>query len=313
MGPFTAPVLAVLPLLDQTDSVLIVSATAGISITHELFSPRVFRNGYTSVAQQGAEAKLVAQQNPDVTRWAAITMDSQAGEDLANGYIDGTKRWYKELHGREVSVAKTLKVKTGLTNFGNQIAELLATDAEGLFAYVSGAEGISFYGQAHTLGLDQKYKLISDGGLGVGAATTLKKNTPKNVYVANAWFWESDPPNPISQALYQEQLKVTSEAAPVPFLGTAHDSILLFGAALRSAGNTSSEAVIRALEDVDVDGAAGKLRFRKADHAMTGDLAVVNFGADPNAADGWRVFKTFKVSATDLLEPPTPGRKLEGG
>lgn len=313
IGPYSGQQLAVQPLLEETNTIMIGMGGVGLSLTHELFTRNYFRQNANAYSLYHGHARAMAQKFPQVTKWASIYPDLEAARDIIKYFNQGLTKYYAEDAGVEATILEPIVTKPGATDYRAQISQLMSSDADGLVVSLFGADCITFLNQARGFGLDQKFKVINDTALSFALPKALKADIPKNLWVSTQWYPEMDPDNALSIALFDEYLKRTSDPDPLWHVGICASIVCSFADAVKAAGTTDTAAVIDALETVEISAPTGKVRFRTEDHQVIDQnyhfVEVVPAADDPK---GWAIAQRVLIPAEDLLETPTPGSKFEG-
>ncbi len=303
--PFTASALAVIPIVPTLNSVYIMSGSANLALTHELFNRNTFSIGENDYISRRLQGRLLAERYPDVTRWGAIFPDVAAGHSGWQFFALGLKEAHEKA-GRKIELVDPVLVRLGAPELRTPIARLMAEPIEGLFNVMFGADAISFYQQGVTLGLFKKLKVNSEMATGPDIGRTLKGNTPDNTWSHVHWYYKGYPGNPIAEELAREYTARTKEEFASPYSFSGHNSVLAMAAALRKAGSTETPAVINALEGLEWDNAKGRGLMRREDHQALNRVNFIKLGA-ANNADGWEVKDFAEYNAADGANPPTPG------
>lgn len=309
-GTFTSLVLATLPHLETADVTMIVIGTSSLAVTHESYSPRAFRIGYSSPMCFGGYGHLMADLYPDYDRWAVAQTDIQALKDITTafkaGLIDNAAT-----QGREVVFDEAQLFPYGGANFRSQISNMMGSDATAAFNCLQGADAISFYKQARSFGFEKKFTRICDSGNELSIAKAMGDKTPENLWSWTAWYPQSSTDNPVSNAVWDAYKAKTGDDYPNWYVGVSHDAIATLARAVGETQSESAADLVPALEAINYQGAIGTIAFREEDHSFAGDLLYINFGRDDASELGWSVFDTAKLNGVDFLEPASPGKKLE--
>lgn len=309
-GPLTAPLLATLPLLEPADASMVMIGPSSASLTHENFNPNAFRLGFSGPMAYSGFASVMARKYPDITRWAVMATETDSLKDLAHQFTLGLKREYPKHAKKEVEVLAPLFASFGAADYKNQISSLMDAKADGLFNVLQGADAISYYKQARTFGVENKYKIQADSGNELSIAKALGRNTPKEIWGWTGWYQEAVADNPVAQEIYKDYVGRTKDEYPNWFMAIAHDSILAIANGAQVAGSTDRKGVLPAIAASQPLGATGKITFRKEDQTFVGNLVYIKFGADASDPKGWRVFESVVLPGADFVEPATPGKKL---
>ncbi|SUY28117.1 amino acid/amide ABC transporter substrate-binding protein (HAAT family) [Aminobacter aminovorans] len=308
-GTFTANLLGTLPLLEEADVTMIMVGASALALTHEAYNPRAFRLGFSSPMCFGGYGTLMAQKHPEIEKWATLRSDVTALADITNAFTRGLKA-EAEKAGRKVEVLDPVLVPYGGADFRNQISNIIGSGAPGLFNVLQGADAISYYKQARTFGLDEKFKVLCDSANEFAIAKAMGANTPASLWSWTGWYPAANKGNPVSDEVHKAYIKLRGDEYPNWYIGVSHDSILTIANAVAKAGSLDAAKLIPTIETETPQGALGKIQFRKEDHGFAGDLTYIRFGRDDKNANGWSVFETAQLPGAEFLEKATPGSKL---
>ncbi|MBX3597706.1 MAG: ABC transporter substrate-binding protein [Rhizobiaceae bacterium] len=306
----TAVVLALAPLLEQNNAVLISCAAVADSLTHEEFVPNYFRISDNSYMRYRGLAKVMAEKYPDITTWTGIFPDAAYGHQSWDGFTDGLKEFYPSIAKKDVQISDPVLTKFGATDFKSQLNSLVRSPATGLFNNTNGSDAVTLLAQGANLGLTRKFQAIADGANEFNVPKALGARMVPNFWTAIHWYFGGYQDNPHGKALYEEYVKQTGDKFPPGYLEQGHAAVLAYANAIRAAGDTQSAAVIKALEGMEFDTAKGKRIFRKEDHQAILDLNYITFATGEGDA-GWSVSDFVRTPGTELIEPPAPGVPVE--
>ena len=93
---------------------------------------------------------------------------------------------------------------------------------------------------------------LAEGGEFI-IANAMGKNTPPGLWSGFHWYHGAYVGNKINDDLYAEYVKASNDPHPAGYVGETHTSVLAYAAAIQKAGNTETDAVIAALEDLEFD------------------------------------------------------------
>lgn len=309
-GTFTANLLATLPHLADHDVTMMVVGASSLAITHEAFTPHMFRLGYSAPMCFGAYGDLMTQRHPEIANWTLIRSDVQALKDIADAFVRGAANRAKA-QGREVTFQDPILVPYAAPDFRNQIARVANSGGDALFNCLQGADGISYYNQSLSFGLDQRFKLICESGGELAVAKALGKNMMPSLWGWTGWYPQGLKDNAVSANLHQAYIGLRNDEFPNWYVGVAHDCIMTLAKGIEASGSTASADLIPAIEALNYQGATGTVGFRREDHSFAGDLTYIRFGKDAAQDRGWSVFETVQLPGADFLEPATPGQALQ--
>jgi branched-chain amino acid transport system substrate-binding protein len=309
-GSQTVMALALMPIVPELKSVLIIPAAAGMPITHELFNRNTFRTTSNNYTQYRAMGRALVERHPGITTWAMLAPEGDFGRDSAK-YFASAVTEYSAKAGKPAKVLDPIFAQATATDFKTQINALMNSPAEALFMGIVGAAQISFFQQARSVGLYQKFKVIGDAGNEVVTAKALQKNLPNNFWSVSYWNHGVEPfvSNPLSKQLYDDYVAMTGDKNPPGLVMAGHRAALGLFNGVKKAGSVDSEAVINALEGITFDTAGGPYTIRKEDHQGLG----FNYYAHLSGSDTepfYAVSEMIRVPEAEMAEPPSPGQKF---
>jgi len=308
-GLLTAPSMAVNGLLQENNAVFLQTGAQVMGLTHENFNPNAFRLNVNAYMAQSAGAMAMPLGNPNVVKWGSIIPDNQFGHDNSRLFTTALRKAYKTKLNKDIEVMDPIAVPFPATDFKVAISRLMASDIEGLYMAIVGADMLTFMGQAKQLGLYNKIKVFVDSGVGVQVADSLGTNLPKD----SLWTWEPwFPYDKDMNAVGKQLVKDWSETSKAPINGQmwhGHTGMLALANAIRNAKSQDPAAVRTALESVQFESANGPFRFRKEDHQGIARINVFRFTQKPGGS-GWEVPRVITVAGEDVIEPPSPGQKF---
>jgi branched-chain amino acid transport system substrate-binding protein len=305
-GPISGTVIALAPLFKGTNTVLVAAGPNALPITHELYNPNIFRLQLTSIPVFTGLGKVMAEKAPETRDWVAISSDQQANIDLSTVFL----RSLKEAHaakGVDITIRDMVLTKAGAGDFRSPISQLARSGATGILNSLVGSDSLTFYKQAKSFALDQKFKSFADVSANLDSMKTIASATPKSVWTPYYWYAPGDG-NPVSQELYKVASEQTKTRYPYGFIALAHDAVLAIAKAVEAAGSEDTTKLISALEAGSPMGAVGPIKFRKEDHTYVGQMTFINFGADTSSPDGITVTDVVRRDSLEYMEPPTPGQ-----
>ena len=308
-GLLTAPSMAIINLLQESNALFIVSGAQIVGLTHENFNPNAFRSMINGRMNLYAAASVMPIAHPDITRWGSITPDNQFGTDNYRIFSTALKKAYKEKLGKTVETADPVLVPFPSTDFKVQISRLMASPVEALYVGVVGTDFYTMMAQAKQLGLHNKIKVFVDAGQGINIAKSLGGNLPKdNLWTPTVWYPQSATTTRTGKALIKDYTELTKDTHPDSGLWCGHTGMLALLNAISNAKSLETPVVRVALERVEFESANGPFRFRREDHQGVPNITVLKLkqkSGDP----GWEVGRAISVKGEDVIEPPSPGQK----
>ncbi|KPL53329.1 hypothetical protein ABB55_14820 [Prosthecomicrobium hirschii] len=308
-GLNTPSALAIAGIMPDSKAALITIGSVADSLTHESFNRNFFRITDSAYTRAQAQARLAAEQYPDLTQWGGMLPDVEFGHALWRSYSAGLKTFYPALAKKPPQISEPVLFKFGAIDFKNQISAVMRQPVEGIYQSLTGEDFLTMITQARPLGFTRKIKVFMDLSGELVFARVLKQNLPDNFWSGTHWYYDAYMDVKASRDLYDEYVKRTGDKMPSGYVGPAHMALNAFANAIKAAGQTGTDAVIGALEAIEFESAKGRIKFRKEDHQVVADVNVIKLGPK-DGEPGWQVSAHAKVPGADLLGPPTPGKAL---
>ena len=310
--------LALAPALQPAGATLITCAAATEKLTHEAYTPNLFRVTDQTFMRNRAQAQLMASRYPDVRRWGAIIPDVEYGASAYASFRDGLQQAYPAQAGRMPELAEPVVARFGATEFGPQVEALRADGADGLFIAVYGDDAISFYRQASRTGLTRQAQVMADATNEFLVPETLGAGCPEHLWLGMTWYYGGYQDLPLGRQLYRDYVRRCGNAMPLGFVEAGHAAVLAYASAIRKARATETAAVIPALRGLTFDTAKGPVTLRAEDNQAVCDVNFIRIKSGveqgPGILDGGRadveVAEFVRYAGSDVVEPPTPGRAL---
>lgn len=308
-GSQTVTALGLAPLAPELNMAVIIVAAAGMPVTHELYNRNIFRATANNYTQYSSLGRTLIEQNPDVKTWISLAPDGDFGRDSALFFGHAVNKYAP---GEKPVVLDTIYTQATATDFRTQINQLMSSDAEGLYIGIAAAAQISFFQQARSVGLYNKFKAIGEVGNGDITGKAMGRNTHPNLWSVCHWIYNAEPfvSNPVSQALYNDYVALKGDTAPSAQVAAGHRAALAIFEGIRAAQSTETDAVIDAIENVNYMSAGGPVSFRKEDHQIINTNFYSQMG--PSEKEPFFQFnKVTSIDSVDMLEPATPGKAFD--
>ncbi len=311
--------LALAPVLQTMDAVLITCAAASEKLTHEAFTANLFRVTDQTYMRNRAQARLMAERYPTITEWSAIVPDNEYGRSAYAAFRDGLLEFYPALAKRNARIAEPIVAHFGATDFTAQLAALRESGAEGLFIAVYGDDAILLYRQARHAGLLRQVKVLADSTNEFLVPLELGSTTPEHLWLGMTWYFGGYRDLPMGRQLYADNLRRTGNGLPLGFLSAGHSAVYAYAAAMRRARSASTKLVITALEGLTFDTAKGRVTLRPEDHQAICDVNFIRIKAsnveptmDVNdySRPDVEIAEFVRYDGASVIEAPAPGRPL---
>jgi len=305
IGPsLSAQNVAVIQIIESLNMVQMTPSSPLLSLTHELYSRNFFRGADNDHMRARTLARVMAERFPNVKKWSGIVLDVAVGHASWAHFSAGLKEFYPQIANTEVEVLDVATAKFGSTDFRTQIFRLMQSGAEGVYNLTFGADMVTMWNQAKTLGLSDKVSVVADGGGGLNLPTALGKNMPPQMWSNVHW----NIVNPNGNALHAELLAEIGRRTSAPFppddAASGHSAVHSFAAAVKAADSVETQAIIEALESVEIDTVMGKASFRKEDHQR---LSPVNILGSAPTESGVEFKSGVEIAGSEVVEAASPG------
>lgn len=256
VGPVSSGVaLAMLPVAEEYEKILIVEPAVADSITGENWNRYIFRTGRNSSQDAISNAVALGGENVNI---ATLAQDYAFGRDGVAAFREALGDTGAELVHEEY-------VPTDTTDF-TAAAERIFTamkDLEGeKKLFIIWAGGGNPMGKINAMDPSRYGIEIATGG-NILAALTAYKELP-GMEGATYYYYEI-PQNPVNDWLVKEHM-VRYDAPPDFFTAGGMAAGLAVVEAIRKAGSTDTEDLIEAMEGMEWETPKGMMRFRAEDH-----------------------------------------------
>jgi len=256
VGPVSSGVaLAMLPVAQEYEKILIVEPAVADSITGENWNRYIFRTGRNS--SQDAISNAVALGGEGVTI-ATLAQDYAFGRD-------GVAAFREALNASGAKIAHEEYVPTDTTDF-TAAAERIFNAMEGVDGkkklFIIWAGGGNPMGKINAMDPSRFGIEIATGG-NILAALKAYKELP-GMEGATYYYYEI-PKNPVNDWLVKEHMDRFG-SPPDFFTAGGMAAGIAVVEAIKKAGSTDTEALITAMEGMEWETPKGTMRFRKEDH-----------------------------------------------
>jgi branched-chain amino acid transport system substrate-binding protein len=244
--------LAVLPLAEVYEKIMIVEPAVADSITGSEWNPYIFRTGRNS--SQDAVAGAAAIASPG-TKIAILAPNYAFGIDGAAAFKEAAEALGAEIVLEEYPAPDA-------TDFTANIQKIIDADPEYLFVIWAGAN--SPWKQLNDMGVTDRGITISTGAPDIAALRTMENLIGMEGFTV---YHHTLPDNPVNDFLVEEHKKRHDGELPDLFTPGGMASAIAAVEALKQAdGSTDAETLISVMEGMSFDSPKGKMTFRAEDH-----------------------------------------------
>jgi len=255
--------LALAPLMQQLDKVMIVTHGATEKLTEEWVYKKgvkqMFRN-CMPVYNDGNAAAFIAKDFPAMS-WATISPKYEYGFTSWKMFQDALSKLKKGVAFKAEAFSPF-----GTTNdFRPYINTILDAKPDGLYSVVWGGELVTFIKQAKEAGLFEKVKYcMFPVGASMDVLEGCGKEMPDKLWISGRYFFMH--PNTEANKRFVDTFHKKWNRYPAYVAETAYSAVYAFKQAVEKAGSKETKAVIQALEGMEQESPAGRRVFRKEDH-----------------------------------------------
>jgi branched-chain amino acid transport system substrate-binding protein len=247
-------------------------------------------------------------------KWANIGPDYEYGHKAWEGFWNRLR----ELKPGVTEVSSSFP-KLGAGQYVDQINKLLAANPDAVYTSLFGGDWIAFVKQAAPFGLfsgDKKKFIV---GILLGEPEyidPLGKDAPEGMLVTGYPWYAID--SPAHKSFVESYGKFVAQKFPslakYPYQGSlvGYITMVSMAEALRKAGTTDTENVVKAMEGLRVDTPIGAITFRPSDHQSTMGAWVGSTRFDAQRGVGIMVDWEY-VAGEKILPSDEEVKKLRAG
>lgn len=244
--------LAVLPLAEEYEKIMIVEPAVADSITGSEFNPYLFRTGRNSSQDAVAGAAAIAGEGVKIATFAP---DYSFGWDGVSAFKAAAEKLGAEIVLEEYA-------DPAATDFTSNLQKIIQADPDYLFVVWAGAN--SPWNQIADLKLQEKGIKISTGAPDIPALSIMEPLVGMEGFSV---YYHTLPNNPINDWLVEEHKKRFNGEVPDLFTpGGMTAAIAIVEALTKSEGNADGTALIDVMEGMSFETPKGKMTFRPEDH-----------------------------------------------
>ncbi|MBO1003687.1 substrate-binding domain-containing protein [Pseudogracilibacillus auburnensis] len=244
--------LAVLPLAEEYEKIMVVEPAVADSITGEEFNPYIFRTARNS--SQDAVAGAAAIAGPGV-KIATFAPDYSFGWDGIEAFKDAA-----ETLGAEIVVEEYADPEA--TDFTSHLQKIIEAQPDYLFVVWAGAN--SPWNQIADLKIQDKGIKISTGAPDIPALSTMEALIGMEGFTV---YYHTLPDNEINDWLVEEHKKRFDGEVPDLFTpGGMTAAIAIVEALKQSEGDVDANKLIDLMEGMTFETPKGTMTFREEDH-----------------------------------------------
>jgi branched-chain amino acid transport system substrate-binding protein len=253
--------LAVLPLAEEYEKIMIVEPAVADSITGSEFNPYIFRTARNSSQDAVAGAAAIAK---DGVKIATFAPDYSFGRDGVAAFKSAAEELGAEIVHEEYA-------DPAATDFTSNIQKVIETKPDYLFVIWAGAN--SPWNQIADMKLQEKGIKISTGAPDIAALSAMEPLVGMEGFSV---YYHELPDNEINDWLVEEHKKKYDGEVPDLFTpGGMSAAISIVEAIKKAEGDLDPDKLIETMEGMSFETPKGKMTFREEDHQALQTLYAI--------------------------------------
>lgn len=253
--------LAVLPLAEEYEKIMIVEPAVADSITGSEFNEYIFRTARNSSQDAVAGAAAIAKEGVEIATFAP---DYSFGWDGVAAFKEAAEKLGAEIIHEEYA-------DPAATDFTSNIQKIIDTKPDYLFVVWAGAN--SPWNQIADMKVQEKGIKISTGAPDIAALATMEPLIGMEGFTV---YYHELPDNEIHDWLLEEHKKRFDGEVPDLFTpGGMTAAMAIVEALKKTEGDADAEVLIETMEGMSFDTPKGKMTFRPEDHQALQPLYAI--------------------------------------
>jgi branched-chain amino acid transport system substrate-binding protein len=253
--------LAVLPLAEEYEKIMIVEPAVADSITGSEFNPYIFRTARNSSQDAVAGAAAIAK---DGVKIATFAPDYSFGRDGVAAFKTAAEELGAEIVHEEYA-------DPAATDFTSNIQKVIEKKPDYLFVIWAGAN--SPWNQIADMKLQEKGIKISTGAPDIAALSAMEPLVGMEGFSV---YYHELPDNEINDWLVEEHKKKYDGEVPDLFTpGGMSAAISIVEAIKKAEGDLDPDKLIETMEGMSFETPKGKMTFREEDHQALQTLYAI--------------------------------------
>jgi branched-chain amino acid transport system substrate-binding protein len=291
VGPVSSGVaLAMLPVAQEYEKILIVEPAVADSITGKDWNRYIFRTGRNSSQDAISNAVALGGENTSI---ATLAQDYAFGRDGVAAFKEALAKTPAKLVDEEYVPSDT----TDFTAAAERIFNALKDQPGKKKLFVIWAGGGNPLGKIKAMNPERYGIELATGG-NILAAMKAYKDFPG--MEGATYYYYDIPKNPVNDWLVKTHMERYHQPPDFFTAGGMAAGIAVVDA-IKKAGSTDTEALIKAMEGMEWETPKGKMIFRKEDHQALQSMYHFKIKVDPNVE--WAIpelVKELKISDMDI-------------
>ena len=252
--------LAVLPLAEEYEKIMIVEPAVADSITGSEFNPYIFRTARNSSQDAVAGAAAIAK---DGVKIATLAPDYSFGRDGVAAFKEAAEKLGADIVLEEYG-------DPAATDFTSNIQKVIDSKPDYLFVIWAGAN--SPWNQIADMKLQEKGIKISTGAPDIAALSAMEPLVGMEGFSV---YYHELPDNEINDWLVEEHQKKYDEVPDLFTPGGMSSAISIVEAIKKTEGDLDADTLIDTMEGMSFETPKGTMTFREEDHQALQTLYAI--------------------------------------
>ncbi|KAA9022649.1 substrate-binding domain-containing protein [Niallia endozanthoxylica] len=253
--------LAVLPLAEEYEKIMVVEPAVADSITGSEFNPYIFRTARNSSQDAVAGAAAIATKGVKI---ATLAPDNSFGRDGVAAFKESALNLGAEIVHEEYA-------DPAATDFTSNVQKVVDSDPDYLFVIWAGAN--TPWTQIADMKVQEKGIKISTGAPDIAALGTMEPLVGMEGFTV---YYHELPQNKINNWLVEEHKKRFDGDVPDLFTpGGMSAAIAIVEALKKTEGDTDTDILIETMEGMSFETPKGEMTFREEDHQALQTLYAI--------------------------------------
>ncbi|PLR76257.1 ABC transporter permease [Bacillus sp. V3-13] len=244
--------LAVLPLAEEYEKVMVVEPAVADSITGENWNRYIFRTGRNSSQDAVAGAAAIAKKGVKI---ATFAQDNAYGREGVAAFKEGAEKLGAEIINEQYADAAS-------TDFTANIQNIISSKPDYLFIVWAGSNAP--WKQLKDMKLEDQGIKISTAAQDIASLKTMDALVGMEGF---SIYYHTLPDNKVNDWLVEEHKKRNNGAIPDLFTaGGMSAAISIVEALKQTEGDTDVDTLIETMEGMEFETPKGPMKFRAEDH-----------------------------------------------
>ena len=285
--------LAVLPLAEEYERVMVVEPAAADSITGKDWNRYIFRTGRNSSQDAVAGAAAIGKEGLSI---ATLAQDNAYGRDGVSAFKEAAEKLGMDIMNEQYADPES-------TDFTANIQNIVSSKPDVLFIVWAGSN--SPWKQLKDMKVEEQGIQISTAVQDIASLKTMDALEGMKGY---SIYYHTLPDNEVNDWFVEEHKKRFEGEVPDLFTSGGMTAAMSIVEALKKTdGDTDAEKLIKTMEGMEFDSPKGKMKFRADDHQAMQPLYSITLEKQEGVDHLVPVLE--RELGMDETEPPVRNKK----